>query len=502
MKIKILFFICIVLSSIDITNAQNIVTKKTYWDWGNSRLHEIFTVIAGTGTRHGSYKEYDKNGMLLISANYNHGALHGLCVGYFGTPQNYISKSTNYLNGEKNGVEKNYNLGSSGHYLIEECVYKKDEMIEKTSYYTDVKYKGCKKSHAKLVDDKQFNTNWYQNGQIEYEGVLQVTPGNYGNVTTPIQYTRYSEAGALMEKLNDNIISFYAEDGKTITQKENLSTDVIEYYDNGTLTKSIKILKEDGDEYYEVSLYKNNSIYSKKVVDRNGNDAELIKKEKQLALQYDSLYNRLKEMLHSNVSMNITKMVFANPDRVYCRKGQYESSGKFSALEAIIRTHEKELDDVVRQRNEYTERGFKRNDGKYYKSVEQIKEYIDKISQNFMQKYDTLSVMKKIAEQINDDLYYIECSYTYYTGQQGYKDNVPGKHKNAYKAYISTTEYLTSNMEGKNLSETLTMLQQYATISSKMRKWYNMKITPIEKLFKKTEIPETQLNIFMNNDVE
>ena len=107
MKIKILFFICIVLSSIDITNAQNIVTKKTYWDWGNSRLHEIFTVIAGTGTRHGSYKEYDKNGMLLISANYNHGALHGLCVGYFGTPQNYISKSTNYLNGEKNVVEKN-----------------------------------------------------------------------------------------------------------------------------------------------------------------------------------------------------------------------------------------------------------------------------------------------------------------------------------------------------------------------------------------------------------
>lgn len=73
------------------------------------------------------------------------------------------------------------------------------------------------------------------------------------------------------------------------------------------MTKSIKILKEDGDEYYEVSLYKNNSIYSKKVVDRNGNDAELIKKEKQLALQYDSLYNRLKEMLHSNVSMNITK---------------------------------------------------------------------------------------------------------------------------------------------------------------------------------------------------
>ena len=98
MKFRILFFICIIISSVDIASAQNLVTKKTYWDWGNSRLHESFTVIAGTGTRHGSYKEYDRNGMLLISANYNHGALHGLCIEYFGTPEKYISKSTNYLN--------------------------------------------------------------------------------------------------------------------------------------------------------------------------------------------------------------------------------------------------------------------------------------------------------------------------------------------------------------------------------------------------------------------
>ena len=206
MKFRILFFICIIISSVDIASAQNLVTKKTYWDWGNSRLHESFTVIAGTGTRHGSYKEYDRNGMLLISANYNHGALHGLCIEYFGTPEKYISKSTNYLNGKKSGMEKNYNLGSSGHYLLEECIYKEDEMIEKTSYYTDAKNRGQKKSHAKLVGDKQYNTNWFQNGQTEYKGILQVTPGNYGNITTPIQYTRYSETGILIEKRNDIII--------------------------------------------------------------------------------------------------------------------------------------------------------------------------------------------------------------------------------------------------------------------------------------------------------
>ena len=119
-----------------------------------------------------------------------------------------------------------------------------------------------------------------------------------------------------------------------------------------------------------------------------------------------------------------------------------------------------------------------------------------------MQKYDTLSMMKKIVEQISDDLQCVECSYTYYRGQQGYKDNVPKIHKNAYNAYLATTEYLTLSLEGKNLSETLAILQQYATVSSKMRKWYSKKITPIEKLFKKAETSEAKLDIFLNNDVE
>ena len=59
--------------------------------------------------------------------------------------------------------------------------------------------------------------------------------------------------------------------------------------------------------------------------------------------------------------------------------------------------------------------GLKKNDGKYYKSVKLISEYIDKISRDFMQKYDTLSMMKKMVEQISDDLQCVECSYTGYT---------------------------------------------------------------------------------------
>lgn len=77
---------------------------------------------------------------------------------------------------ERNG--KNYNLGSSGHYLWKN-VYKEDEMIEKTST-TRMPKQRQKKSHAKLVGDKQYNTNQFPNGQIEYKIATQVTPGNYG----------------------------------------------------------------------------------------------------------------------------------------------------------------------------------------------------------------------------------------------------------------------------------------------------------------------------------
>ncbi len=94
----------------------------------------------------------------------------------FRTSEKYISKSTNYLNGKRAEWKRIIIWGSSGYYLLEECIYKEDEMIEKTSYYTDTKNRGQKKSHAKLVDDKQYNTNWFQNGQIEYKGILQVTP--------------------------------------------------------------------------------------------------------------------------------------------------------------------------------------------------------------------------------------------------------------------------------------------------------------------------------------
>lgn len=108
--------------------------------------------------------------------------------------------------------------------------------------------------------------------------------------------------------------------------------------------------------------------------------------------------------------------------------------------------------------------------------------------------------MDKKAEELIANLYNIECNYTY--GQFGYKDLVPTKNKKAYYAYKSVSTFLLSKSENETLDGVLATLQQYQAVCSKMIKWENQKISSIEKLFKKAETPEAQLEIFMNNDIE
>lgn len=510
MKIRFFFLVCILMSSIDMINAQNLITKKTYWDWGNSRLHETFTVIAGTGTMHGSYKKYNESGALMVSANYNKGALHGLCISYFGTPQKHILKSTNYVNGKKNGIEKTNGLFGDNYYPTEECVYKDDEMIEKTSYYTDAEVKGRKESHVKLVGDKQYNTNWYQSGQIEYDGVFQVTPGNYTNTNTPIQYTKYNETGIVIEKLENKILLVYDDDGKTLKKKDNLSSGIVELYENGSLVKTIKTLKEGEEEVYEVTLYKDNNQYLKVVVDKNGNDIEQRKKQKQLENQYDSLYNVLETIFPLETYSSIQKKEEKARNPQYPKtpykpfsKSSYESDEKSDFLKTIYRKQAEDLDKIAHQRTEYSSPNSKLVFAKDQATVDKISTYINEIKdQNIVQRYDVLSSIREVISRIENDLYYVECVYTYYRGQQGYKDNVPNIHEKAYYAYISVTQYLSSQVENQSLSNTLAILQQYAIVCSKMKKWEKQKISSIEKLFKKAETPEAQLEIFMNNDIE
>lgn len=499
MKIRFFFLACVLMLSINMINAQNLITKKTYWDWSNSRLHETFTVIAGTSTMHGSYKKYNENGALVVSANYNKGALHGLCISYFGTPQKHILKSTNYVNGKKNGIEKTNGLSDDTCYPTEECVYKNDEMIEKTSYYTDTKERGHKKSHVKLVGDKQYSTNWYQNGQIEYESIFQVTPGNYENIKTPIQYTKYNETGIVIEKLENNILLVYNDDGKTLKKKDNLNTNVVELYDNGTLVKTIRSFKENEEQFYEVTLYKDNKPYSKVVADKNGIDVEYLRKQKELTAKYASLYSELNTMLPMHTLGE--RLYFEYTEPPY-RKSIYESDKTKAVIEDIFRKHEKQINDITSLRKQFSDTKISSQDGEEYDmetSVNKIEEYVKNVRLNYALPKRTLLQVKKTAEGLIKSIYEIECRYTY--GQLGYKDLVPTKNKKAYYAYKAISTHLLSKAENETLDNLLTTLQQYNTVCSKMIKWETQKISSIEKLFKKAETPEAQLEIFMNSDI-
>lgn len=508
MKIKLFISICILMSLADVVSAQNLVTKKTYFDWNEAHLHEVFTVIAGTGTRHGSYKEYNQYGELEISANYNKNLLHGVCTIYSGTSPNHITTTTNYVNGKKNGEEKEYSI-LHDYNLEAKNIYKDGGAIERTIYYTDKQNKNKKKSHTKIVDGKIHGTDWYPNGQIEYDHILQVTPGNYANIETVIQYNKYNEAGLLFEKLEDNVIFFYAKDGKTLERKNNQKTKVEEFYKNGILEKSIRIFEENGNEYREISLFKDNSPYSKTVIDKNGNDIEVLKKEAQLKKQYDSLYSVLETIFPIQTYEEKIKestysysQEFGNPD-IPIRKALYESKEKFSDLESVYMTQGIKLSRMASQRAKFSELNPTNKKINIQESIDGINAYIKKCrQQNILQRYDTLYRIKEVIEPIQNDLYYIECLYTYYQGQQGYKDNVPKKHKVAYNAYISVTQYLSSRLENKTLSNTLELVQLYAMVCSKMRKWEKVKISAIEKLLKKVQSPEDQLLIFIKNDIE
>ena len=104
--VKRLFVIGVVLLSTTFNlHSQSLQTRRTYYDWQCSRIHEVFTVITGTNKMHGTYKKYSQYGGLYVIANYKNGLLHGKHTTYDGNPQERIQCSTNYLNGKKNGAE-------------------------------------------------------------------------------------------------------------------------------------------------------------------------------------------------------------------------------------------------------------------------------------------------------------------------------------------------------------------------------------------------------------
>lgn len=498
------------MSIIDVTSAQKLVTKKSYFDWSETRVREVFTVIAGTGTKQGSYKQYNEYGEVEISANYNNNQLHGIFTIYSGTSPNHVTCISNYVNGKKNGIEKEYAVLHD--YCLEAVrVYKNDVIIELTNYYTNQKSRGKKKDYSKLEGEMVQTSGWYENGNMQFEQTIKPDPNTYNEFLTPFRYTKYNEEGVIVEKLENDVLSIYTDDGKMLKQKENQSAGISEFYENGSLVKTIRIFSENNEELKEVTLYNDNQVSSKQVLNKDGKDVEVLRKQKQLEIRHDSLckvYNSLyKELEEIYPLETYRKQGEYRKPRFYnqgaCKsnhRASYESDEKASLLSAICKQYKDCFNKIADERGSF--RAFNPESGTSIDQtdIDKINVYIERVKrENIIQDYETLFAMENTVNRIINDLYYIECAYTDHRGD---KDIVPNKHKIAYNTYISVTKYLLAELENEDLNNKWRLIQLYETVCSKMRKWEKEKISSIEKLLKKAQTTEDQLLVFLKNDID
>jgi antitoxin component YwqK of YwqJK toxin-antitoxin module len=193
MKMKLFFTLCILFSFT--LNSQGLNKIITYHDYYKTQIYEVYTVIAGTPTKHGNYKAYNEEGRLILDSNFKNGILNGECKEYFdrswnGIPiQSYcygkLGEKRNYLNGELHGENFSYTYDESGTQKMNAyAVYNKGYIVKDVKYnelgklvsiwqpngLTTFYYpNGYKKEEFYMLNKKKNGkyTSWYENGKPE-----------------------------------------------------------------------------------------------------------------------------------------------------------------------------------------------------------------------------------------------------------------------------------------------------------------------------------------------
>lgn len=175
-------FTIILIAGILGSYAQNLQTQKTYYDpYSKTKIYEVYTVIAGTPTKSGSYKRYDREGKLDAEGSYLNGNEQGVWKWY---ENGIINKLHTYNNGKLEGLCEVYD--DKGNKI--KTWYMKDGITTKEiSYFDNNKmnllyqrngingewYKnGKKKSEVNVKDDISEGTftSWYETGIIQSKG--------------------------------------------------------------------------------------------------------------------------------------------------------------------------------------------------------------------------------------------------------------------------------------------------------------------------------------------
>lgn len=197
-----------------ITYAQNLQTVKTYYDpYTKTRLNEVYTVLAGTPTKHGSYKAYDEQGILVKEATYSNGIANGPYKEYYSSrygldDRGKLGLSENYKNGKLDGISEDYAYPGGKKRTAETRTYAMGELLKKVGYYET-----GEKATERDYKTGSF-TEWYENGQKKETGKYD----SYGYKTG--SYTKWYDNGQVMETKKDSAevilaMEYHEDGGKT-----------------------------------------------------------------------------------------------------------------------------------------------------------------------------------------------------------------------------------------------------------------------------------------------
>lgn len=229
-----------------IANAQNLTTIKQYYDpYTKTQLNEVYSVIAGTNTRHGLYKSYDRAGILLEEGTYKNGKENGTWKKYYGVtmaslyndPVNWKGKlweTCNYLNGKRHGYRARFKYPKGVKRLEHEWTYENNDIIKEVLYYEN----GNKKASFQLNGECK---EWNENGVLTAEHIYK-----NGN---PIKSIEYYESGQK----------------KLLLQ---LNGDCGEWFENGSKKKEYKYVEGEVVGTYK-EWYEDGQLMCDKIYDRN-----------------------------------------------------------------------------------------------------------------------------------------------------------------------------------------------------------------------------------------
>lgn len=166
---KSILVLLIIATTVAVSFSQTTETIKKYHDpYSQTQLSEVYSVIVGTPTKHGSYKSYDAKGHLTQTGSYSNGKQTGEWTTYYGTAlaslhndgKNYLGKVkeiVQYKNGLRDGQRVAYSYPDGVKTIEYDRIYSEGEIIKETVYWED----GTKKSIAQLGG---LNTVWNERG--------------------------------------------------------------------------------------------------------------------------------------------------------------------------------------------------------------------------------------------------------------------------------------------------------------------------------------------------